>query len=103
MDFILYAAVAYMCLSVGIGIFHSQGRNKVFNKRPIEVTDVKAYNRACGILVFGFGIAAEVTMFFMCNTTGWVSALITLALLGEAGIVVLIYNFVIEKKYLKMR
>ena len=102
MDFVLYAAVGFMCISVGMNILKSPGRNTVFNKRPIEVVDVKKYNRLCSMLVFGFGVVAEITMLFMCNTTGWVSMLFTLMIIVEAFIMVAIYN-VIERKLLKKR
>ena len=41
MDIILLAFVAIMCFSTGAKILSSEERNKVFNKRPIEVVDVK--------------------------------------------------------------
>lgn len=99
---ILLVFVAVLCLYVGMKVISSEERNKVFNKRPIEVKDVKKYNIACGILVIGFGVAAEITIFFMISTTGWVSTVLTLLLIVEAFIVVLIYNQ-IEKKMIKMR
>lgn len=102
MDVILYVAVGFMCVNVGVNILRSQDRNTVFNKRPIEVVDVKKYNRLCGILVLGFGAVAEITMFFMCNTTGWTSALFTLLIAVEAFLVAAIYGL-IEKKLLKKR
>ena len=99
---ILLVFVAVLCLYVGMRVLSSTERNKVFNKRPIEVIDVKKYNTACGILVIGFGVVAEVTLFFMINTTGWVSSLLTLLLIPEAYLVVVIYNK-IERKMLKPR
>jgi len=99
---ILLVFVAVLCLYVGMKVISSEERNKVFNKRPIEVKDVKKYNTACGILVIAFGVVAEVTIFFMISTTGWVSTVLTLLLIVEAFIVVLIYNQ-IEKKMIKMR
>ena len=102
MDLILYVAIGFICCNVGINILRSQERNKVFNKRPIEVVDVKKYNRLCGILVLGFGVTAEVTLFFMCNTAGWTSFVFTLLIIFEALLVTVIYNR-IEKKLLKKR
>lgn len=102
MDVILYTAVGFMCISVGMNILKSPGRNTVFNKHPIEVVDVKKYNRLCSMLVFGFGFVAEITMLFMCNTTGWISALFTLLIVVEAFLMTMIYNM-IEKKLLKKR
>ena len=102
MDVILYTAVGCMCLNVGMSILRSPERNTVFNKRPIEVVDVKKYNRLCSMLVFGFGVIAEITMIFMCNTTGWISAIFTMLVVAESFLMVLIYNL-IEKKLLKKR
>lgn len=102
MDLILYVTIGFICLNVGVNILRSQERNKVFNKRPIEVVDVKKYNRLCGTLVLGFGVVAEVTLFFMCNTAGWISALFTALIIFEAFLVTVIY-IQIEKKLLKRR
>lgn len=102
MDMILFVFVGVMCLYVGVKILSSSERNKVFNKRPIEVVDVKKYNRYCGILVIGFGVAAEITMYFMVITTGFASMGLTLLLIAEACLVVLIYNK-IEARLLKKR
>ena len=99
---ILLAFVAILCLYVGMKVFCSEERNKVFNKRPIEVVDVKKYNRACGFLIFGFTAVAEVTLFFMISTTGWISTLLTFLLIAEAYLIVVIYNQ-IEKRMLKRR
>ena len=99
---ILLVFVGILCLYVGMKVLSSEERNKVFNKRPIEVKDVKKYNQACGILVIGFGVVAEITLFFMVYNTGWISSVLTLLLIVEAFIVVLIYNQ-IEKRMLKPR
>ena len=102
MEVILYTAVGFVCLSVGINILRSPERNTVFNKRPIEVVDVKKYNRLCSMLVFSFGVIVETTMIFMCNTTGWISAIFTALIVVESFLLVIIYNL-IEKKLLKKR
>ena len=102
MDVVLYTAVGIMYLTAGINILRSPGRNTVFNKRPIEVVDIKKYNRLCSMLVFSFGVIAEITMIFMCNTTGWISAVFMVLIIVEAFLMMMIYN-AIEKKLLKMR
>lgn len=102
MDVILLAFVAVMCFSTGAKILSSEERNKVFNKRPIEVVDVKKYNKYCGMLVIGFGVAAEITLFVGAVFRGWVSGVSTLLLIVEAVLVVVIYGK-IEKKLLKRR
>ena len=102
MAMILLVFVGVLCLYVGVRILGSEERNRVFNKRPIEVTDVKGYNRSCGILVLGFGVVAEITLYFMTSITTWVSSVLTLLLIAEAFGVVALYNR-IERKYLKRR
>ena len=102
MDTILFVIVGVLCMYVGVKILSSEERNRVFNKRPIEVTDVKKYNRDCGILVIGFGVVAEITLYFMTRITTWVSGLFTILLIVEAFFVVAIYNR-IERKFLKKR
>ncbi len=102
MDMILLVFVGAMCLWVGMKILNSEERNTVFNKRPIEVVDVKKYNKFCGWLVIGFGVAAEVTIYFMCSVEGWISGIFTILLIAEALLVVVIYNKV-EFKMLKKR
>jgi len=102
MDTILLVFVGIMCLWVGMKILSSEERNTVFNKRPIEVVDVKKYNQFCGWLVIGFGIAAEITLYCMCRTDGLLSGLFTVILIAEALLVVVIYSKV-EFKMLKKR
>ncbi len=102
MDLVLFAFVGALCAYVAVKIFSSEERNKVFNKRPIEVVDVKKYNRFCGILVVAFGVAAEITVFFMSYVTGLWSILFVLLLFVESFLVMVVYNKV-EKKMLKKR
>ncbi len=102
MDFIIFLFVALMCMNVAVKIFNCQERNKVFNKRPIEVTDVKKYNKFCGMLVIGFCIFAELTLYIGAVFGGWVSVVSTLALIGEAFLVMVVYNKA-ERKMLKKR
>lgn len=99
---ILFVFVGVICLMLGVRTFCAQERNKVFNKRPIQVTDVKKYNRLCGALIIGFGIAAEITIYFMVTTQGIVSSLCTLGIVAEAVIVMVLYQ-AIERKLLKRR
>lgn len=102
MDGILFIFIGVMCLYVAIKTISSPERNKVFNKRPIDVVDVKKYNQFCGILIIGFGAVAEVTIIAMTLTTGIVSALCTLGVIVEAVLVVYIYNK-FELRFLKKR
>lgn len=102
MDLIIFLFIAFMCINVAIKIFNCEDRNKVFNKRPIEVVDVKKYNKFCGSLVIAFGVAAEITLYAGNLLGGWMSILCTLLLIGEAVLVMVIYNK-IETKMLKKR
>lgn len=102
MDLIIFLFIAFMCINVAVRIFNCEERNKVFNKRPIEVVDVKKYNKFCGSLVIGFCVAAEITLYAAKVFGGWISLLCTLLLIGEAVLVMFIYNKV-ESKMLKKR
>lgn len=102
MDFIVLLFIGAMCMYISGKILGSEERNKVFNKYPIQVENVKKYNQFCAALVIGFGVAAEITMLLMFLTTGLVRFLLTLILVAEAVIVMKIYNKG-EKKMLKKR
>lgn len=102
MNMMIFTFVGIMCLYVGIKILSSEERNKVYNKRPIEVVDVKKYNQFCGWLTIGFGVVADITIFFMGNYTGWLSIVCTVLLIVEAIVTVKIYEKV-EFKMLKKR
>ena len=100
MDIIIFLFVGAICFPAGIKILTSEERNKVFNKYHIEVEDVKKYNKVCGWLVIGFGVAAELTLYLGSIIQGWYSILLTLGLILEAVIVMKIYG-IIEKKMIK--
>lgn len=102
MEILILLMVAVSCAYVTAGIFNSKDRNNVFNKRSIEVTDVKKYNQSCGILVIGFGVAAEATLFVGFLIGGWAGSIATLLLIAEACGILKIYEK-IEKKYIKKR
>ncbi len=102
MDLIIFLFIAFMCINVAVKIFSCEDRNKVFNKRPIEVVDVKKYNKFCGSLVIVFGVAAEITLYIGSLLGGWMGLLCTLLLIGEAVLVMTVYNKV-EIKMLKKR
>lgn len=100
MDVILFVFIGTMCLMLGVRVFCSEEQNKIFTKFPIQVTDVKKYNQACGVLIIGFGVVAEITLFFMVTTEGLMSTLCTLAIIVEALFTMVIYRQ-IEKKFRK--
>lgn len=102
MESILFVFVGALCLMLGVRVFCAEEPNKVFNKRPPQLTDVKKYNHLCGALIIGFGVVAEITIYFMGITTGLVSTLCTLGIIVEAIIVMLLYS-IIEKKLMQKR
>ena len=102
MDVIIMVFVGAMCGITAIKIFQSEERNKIFNQRPIEVVDVKKYNRLCGFLVISFGVAIEITICLSGIFGGIVTILGTIAIVLEAFAVMKIYNK-IEIKMLKKR
>lgn len=102
MDSILFVFVGAMCLMLGVKVFSSEEQNKVFNKRNLPLTDVKKYNQLCGALVIGFGVVAEITIFFMVCTEGLISTLCTLGIIAEAILAVFIYN-IIERKMIRKK
>jgi hypothetical protein len=100
MGTILMSFVGILCLLLGVRVIYAEERNTVFNKRSIVVKDIKKYNHICGGLIIGFGVAAEITIYFMLQTEGLVSTLLTLAIIVEAVLLSLIYQK-IEKHCLK--
>ncbi|MCM1189206.1 MAG: hypothetical protein NC541_07900 [bacterium] len=102
MDLAIMVFVGGLCAYVAGKIFNSEERNQVFNKRPIEVVDVKKYNQLCGFLVIGFGVVVEITLFLSFFFGGLGSLIGTVAMLIEAFAVLKIYSK-IEIKMLKKR
>lgn len=102
MDIVIMVIVAITCMSAAMSIFNAKERNTIFNKKPIEVTDVSAYNKRCGFLVLGFGAVAEITL-VICFLFGSVTvALMPILLVVEAIFVIKIYEK-IESKYIKKK
>lgn len=99
---VLFLFIGCMCAYVSAKILSSEERNKVFNKFPIQVVDVKKYNKFCAALVAGFGVVAEITVFCSYLFSGLISILFTLLLIVEAVVVMKIYNKG-EAKMLKKR
>lgn len=102
MDIVIMVFVAVMCAMAATKIFRSKERNRIFNERPIEVVDVKKYNRFCGFLVIGFGVVAEITIFIAFAFGGIVIIPCTIAIAVEAFAVMKIYGKN-EAKMLKKR
>ncbi|MCI8542576.1 MAG: hypothetical protein HFH95_04580 [Lachnospiraceae bacterium] len=102
MSYFVFVFIGCTCMYAGAKILSSEERNKVFNRFPIQVEDVKKYNKFCAILVIGFGVVAELTMLCAYALGGLLSIVFTLLLIVEARIVMKIYSKG-EKKMLKKR
>ena len=99
--FILWTLCCLLLLGIGIYSFRAQKPVGFFaNAKPFPVTDVKAYNRACGKLWVGYSLicmAAGIPLLFpgqvfviLFSVCGMIAATIAL---------ILVYVKVIEKKY----
>lgn len=97
---ILMVFVGLLCLFLGVRVYNMEERAKVFNKRPIQVTDVKKYNHVCGAMIIFFGVVAEITIYFMVSTEGWISSLFTIGIIVEAVALTAVYN-VVERRFIK--
>lgn len=97
---VLYVAIGFICIMAGMRVFMDVEQTKVFNKRKLPLKDVKAYNHACGILVWGFGAVAEVTCYLCLHSEGLLANLMPLYILVEAVVLMQIYNRV-EKNNIK--
>ncbi len=99
---ILVVLVALLCVYYGVKILISEERTTVFNKRPIEVKDVKEYNKACAWLIIGFGVAADLSLLLMSwfDDNIWVKLVLFVSLLVEAYLMTFVYSK-IEKKFIK--
>jgi len=101
--FIIFVMVALIFVAIGISAFFAKKPMGFFaNAEMFEVTDVKAYNRAVGIMWCIYGIV--MIIFGMPLLAGQNSPY---ALISMAGVVVetialvVVYVLVIEKKYRK--
>lgn len=94
---VLYVAIGFICVMAGMRVFCAEGQNMVFNKQKLPLKDVKAYNHACAMLIWGFGVAAEITVYFCINDEGIWGNLMPLYFILEAIVLMQIYAH-IEKK-----
>ena len=92
MDIILLIFVMGTCFTQGYNAYNCEKQNKVFNKRNLPLKDVKEYNHFCGKLIYGFGIAASLTMLLMVTGDGWMSIVGCVLLLIEAFALVKYYS-----------
>ncbi len=101
MDTMIMVFVGVMCLMLGMRVFAAEEQNKIFVKYPLKVKDVKKYNQACGALIIGFGIVAELTLMLMVSTEGIVSTICTFAVIVEALLVMVIYRQIEKSMMIK--
>lgn len=101
--FIIWCIVGVLFIGIGIFAFIAQRPVGFWaNAKIFEVTDVKKYNKACGIMWCVFGlvfIALGIPML-----SGQNSAMILLSTIGvmaEVIVMMVIYILVIERKYRK--
>lgn len=99
---IITVFVAFVCIYTAAKIWISEERTTVFNKKKIEVKDVKKYNRACAYLVLGFGFAAEIPLVVMgwFGANIWLSIAMLVLLIVEAYLVTVVYSK-IEKSMIR--
>lgn len=97
---VLFVAIGFICIMAGMRVFYAEEQNKVFNKQKLPLKDVKAYNHACGMLIWGFCVVAEVTCYFCVNNEGVWASLMPLYIIVEAVVLMKIYAR-IEKKNIK--
>lgn len=97
MESMLFVFIGAMCLMLGVRVFWAEEQNKVFTKQMLQLNDVKQYNKLCGGLIIGFGVAADITIYYMVTSEGLLSTLFTLVIIVEAILTMVIYRF-IEKK-----
>ena len=103
--FIIWVMIG--CLFVGFGIFTMLSKKEVAfgfwaNAKQFPVNNVKAYNRAVGILWCAYGIILAVLGLPLLGGQNSAGIIITiLGVMAESIIAMVIYVTVIEKKYRK--
>ena len=97
---VLYVAIGFICIMAGMRVFCAEEQNRVFNKQKLKLKDVKAYNRACAMLIWGFCVVAEITVYFCINDEGIWGNLMPLYFIIEAVVLMQIYAR-IEKNSIK--
>ena len=64
----------------------------MFNKRNLPLKDVKEYNHFCGKLIYGFGVAASLTMLMTMLGIGWMRIAGCVLLIIEAFMLLKYYG-----------
>ncbi len=101
--FIIFVLVALIFVVIGISAFFAKKPMGFFaNAEMFEVTDVKAYNRAVGIMWCIYGIVMIILGIPLLAGQNSPYALLTMAgVVVETIALVVVYVLVIEKKYRK--
>ncbi len=101
--FIIFVLVALIFVAIGISAFFAKKPMGFFaNAEMFEVTDVKAYNRAVGIMWCIYGIVMIILGIPLLAGQNSPYALLTMAgVVVETIALVVVYVLVIEKKYRK--
>ncbi|MBP3339570.1 MAG: hypothetical protein J6L69_09230 [Lachnospiraceae bacterium] len=101
--FIIFVMVALIFVAIGISAFFAKKPMGFFaNAEMFEVTDVKAYNRAVGIMWCIYGIVMIIFGIPLLAGQNSPYALISMAgVVVETIALVVVYVLVIEKKYRK--
>ena len=97
MESMLFVFIGVMCLMLGVKVFWAEEQNRIFTKQRLQLKDVRQYNQLCGGLIIGFGVVADLTVYYMVTTEGLLSALFTLVIIVESILTMVIYRL-IEKK-----
>lgn len=92
MEILLFFLICGMSFSQGFKAYTAEEQTNVFNKRKLPIEDVKAYNKFCAKLLYGYGIVAGVTAAFMMVSSGWWSTIFTILIIVEALVLVRIYS-----------
>lgn len=92
MEFILLIFVMGTCFTQGYNAYNCEKQNKVFNKRNLPLKDVKEYNHFCGKLIYGFGVAASLTMLMTMLGIGWMRIAGCVLLIIEAFMLLKYYG-----------
>ena len=103
--FLIWAAAGALFIGIGINDFFTKKQAGFWanSTKPIEVKDVKKYNRAVGTLLCAFGLVfILIGLPFLCaeENSIWIF-LPMIAVPAEIITMVLIYVTVIEKKHRK--
>lgn len=102
--FIIWCMIAVVFMAIGIGCLFAKTPVGFWanSNKQVEVTDVKAYNKAMCILWIVFAVV--LILLGLPLLAGQNSPLIIISVFGvfvEIIILMLVYVFVIEKKYRK--